>query len=50
MQATLFAQTKLTYLGYAHPTKGGSTFAVSITQLASSGFEKVNVTFDPKIG
>jgi hypothetical protein len=47
MQATLFAQTKLTYFAYAHPLKGGSTFAVSMTQLASSGFEQVNVTYDP---
>ena len=47
MQATLFAQTKLTFIGYAHPTKGGSTFAFSMTQLASTGFEQVNVKFDP---
>jgi tetratricopeptide (TPR) repeat protein len=47
MQATLFAQTKLTYFSYAHPTKGGSVFALSMTQLASSGFETVNATFNP---
>ncbi len=47
MQATLFAQTKLTYFSYAHPTKGGSTFALSMTQLASTGFEQVDVTVNP---
>lgn len=47
MQATLFQQTKLTYFSYAHPTKGGSTFALSITQLANTGFEQVDVTFNP---
>lgn len=47
MQATLFAQTKLTYFSYAHPTKKGSTFAVSMTQLASTGFEQVDVTYKP---
>lgn len=50
MQATLFAQTKLTFFGYAHPLKGGSTFAISMTQLASTGFEQVNATFDPLSG
>jgi hypothetical protein len=38
MQATLFLQTKLTYFSYAHPTKGGSTFALSMTQLAGRRF------------
>ncbi len=47
MQATLFQQTKLTYFAYAHPLKGGSTFAISMTQLASTGFEQVSATFDP---
>jgi tetratricopeptide (TPR) repeat protein len=50
MQATLFAQTKLTYFSYAHPTKGGSTFALSMTQLAGSGFENVSAVFDPNTG
>jgi tetratricopeptide (TPR) repeat protein len=50
MQATLFAETKLTYFSYAHPTKGGSVFALSMTQLAGSGFEQVNATFDPTTG
>ena len=47
MQATLFAQTKLTYFSFAYPTKGGSTFALSVTQLSSPGFEQVDVTYDP---
>lgn len=47
MQATMFAETKYTYMAYAHPTKKGSTFAVSVTQLNSSGFEKVDVTYNP---
>lgn len=46
MQATLFASTKLTYLAYAHPLKGGSVFAISITQFGSTGFEKVSVTYN----
>jgi tetratricopeptide (TPR) repeat protein len=50
MQATLFQQTKLTYFSYAHPTKGGSVFAVSMTQLAGSGFEKVDAVFDSNTG
>ena len=47
MQATLYAATKFTYVAFAYPTKGGSTFAISMTQLASTGFEQVNVEFDP---
>jgi len=43
MQATLFAQTKLTYFSFAYPTKKGSTFALSMTQLAATGFEQVDV-------
>lgn len=47
MQATMFEGTKFTYIGYAHPTKKGSTFAISIVQLNTGGFEKVKATFDP---
>jgi tetratricopeptide (TPR) repeat protein len=47
MQATLFQNTKLTYFSYAHPTKGGSTFALSMTQLANTGFEQVDVILNP---
>lgn len=50
MQATLFQQTKLTYFSYAHPTKGGSTFALSMTQLQGSGFEQVDAVFNPTTG
>jgi tetratricopeptide (TPR) repeat protein len=50
MQATLFQSTKLTYMGYAHPTKGGGTFALAITQLANTGFEQVDVVFNPNTG
>ncbi len=50
MQATLFQQTKLTYFSYAHPTKGGSTFALSMTQLQSTGFESVDAVYDPVTG
>jgi tetratricopeptide (TPR) repeat protein len=47
MQATLFQQTKLTYISMAYPTKGGSTFALSMTQLANVGFERVDVVLNP---
>ena len=47
MQATLPTQAKLTYFGIAWPTKGGSTFAISMTQMSQTGFEKVNVVLDP---
>ncbi|PIR15074.1 MAG: hypothetical protein COV48_16365, partial [Elusimicrobia bacterium CG11_big_fil_rev_8_21_14_0_20_64_6] len=47
MQATLFQQTKLTYFSFAYPTKSGSTFALSMTQLASSGFEQVDLVLNP---
>jgi tetratricopeptide (TPR) repeat protein len=47
MQATLFQSTKLTYFSFAYPTKSGSTFALSMTQLANPGFEKVDVTLNP---
>ncbi|MEQ1919157.1 MAG: UPF0164 family protein, partial [Elusimicrobiota bacterium] len=47
MQASLFQGTKLTYFSFAYPTKSGSTFALSMTQLANAGFEKVDVTINP---
>jgi len=50
MQATLFAQTKLTYFSFAYPTKKGSTFALSMTQLAATGFEQVDVDYSPTTG
>ncbi|MDE2489828.1 MAG: PorV/PorQ family protein [Elusimicrobia bacterium] len=50
MQASLFQQTKLTYFALGYPTKGGSTFALSMTELQSSGFEKVDAVFNPATG
>ncbi|MBI4346146.1 MAG: UPF0164 family protein [Elusimicrobia bacterium] len=50
MQATLFAQTKYNYIGYVHPKTSGGTFAVSLNQLVSSGFEKVEAKFNPATG
>jgi tetratricopeptide (TPR) repeat protein len=47
MQATLFQDTKLTYFSYAQPTKGGSVFALSMTELSGTGFEAVNASFNP---
>ena len=48
MQATLFQGVKLTYFSFAYPTKSGSTFALSMTQLANPGFEKVDVVLNPR--
>ncbi|MDE2142101.1 MAG: PorV/PorQ family protein [Elusimicrobia bacterium] len=50
MQATLVAQNKLTYFSLAYPTKGGSCFALSMTQMANAGFEQVDAVFDPNTG
>jgi tetratricopeptide (TPR) repeat protein len=50
MQASLFQQTKLTYFAFAYPTKGGSTFALSMTELQGTGFENVDAVFDPATG
>lgn len=47
MQATLFAQTKYNYLGYVHPRTTAGTWGVSMTQLQSTGFEKVTAKFNP---
>lgn len=44
MQASLFAQTSLSFLTYAHPTSTRGTWAVSVTQLKSDGFEKIGIT------
>lgn len=50
MQATLFAGTKFNYYSYAHPTATKGTWALSMTQLTASGFEKVEAKFDPSTG
>ncbi|OGR93409.1 MAG: hypothetical protein A2992_03590 [Elusimicrobia bacterium RIFCSPLOWO2_01_FULL_59_12] len=48
MQSTLFADTKLDYYSYVHPSKkGGSAWGLSMTKLGSAGFEKVEATIDP---
>ena len=50
MQATLWEDTKFTYMGYAHPTSTKGTFAFGMTQLASTGFKRVDAPFDPNPG
>jgi len=47
MQATLFADTTLNFFTYAHPTSSKGTWAVSMTQLKSVGFEKISITANP---
>ena len=47
MQATLFGNSTLSFLTYAHPTAAGGTYAFNITQLSCGGFEKIAVTYDP---
>jgi len=47
MQASLFADTSLNFFTYAHPTTSKGTWAVSMTQLKSVGFEKIEITADP---
>lgn len=47
MQATLFEQTTLNFFTYAHPTTTKGTWAISMTQLQSTGFEKIEITANP---
>ena len=47
MQATLFADTTLNFFTYAHPTTTKGTWAVSMTQLKSVGFEKISISVNP---
>ncbi|HOI42545.1 MAG TPA: PorV/PorQ family protein [Elusimicrobiales bacterium] len=47
MQATLFEDTTLNFLTYAHPTTSRGTWALSMTQLQSTGFEKIGITVNP---
>jgi tetratricopeptide (TPR) repeat protein len=47
MQATMFADTTLNFFTYAHPTTSKGTWAVSMTQLKSVGFEKISITANP---
>ncbi|OGS51533.1 MAG: hypothetical protein A3J79_04525, partial [Elusimicrobia bacterium RIFOXYB2_FULL_62_6] len=44
MQANLFADTTLNFFTYAHPTASRGTWAFSMTQLKSVGFEKISIT------
>src|SRR5260370_15046447 len=48
MQATLFADTTYDFYSFVKPSqKGGSAWGVSMTKLASAGYDKVNATIDP---
>ena len=47
MQASMFADTTLNFFTYAHPTTTRGTWAVSMTQLKSVGFEKLSITANP---
>ena len=48
MRSTLFADTTYDFYSFVMPSKkGGSAWGVSLTQLANTGFEKVNATVDP---
>jgi len=47
MQATMFEGTTLNFFTYAHPTTTKGTWAVSMTQLKSVGFEKIQITANP---
>ena len=44
MQASLFADTNLSFFTYAHPTSSRGTWALSMTQLKSVGFERISIT------
>lgn len=50
MQASLFEDTSLSFLTYAHPTATKGTWALSVTQLKSDGFEKISVERNPGTG
>jgi tetratricopeptide (TPR) repeat protein len=47
MQATLFEQTSMNFITYVHPTATKGTWGFSMSQLNSTGFEKVSITVDP---
>lgn len=49
MQATLFEDTSLNFFTYAHPTASKGTWALSMTQLKSTGFERISIKVDPSI-
>lgn len=45
MQASLFEQTTLSFFSYVYPNASRGTFGISMTQLVSSGFEKIDVKY-----
>jgi tetratricopeptide (TPR) repeat protein len=47
MQATLFADTTLSFISYVHPTATRGTLGINYTQLASGNFQRVSATFAP---
>lgn len=47
MQAQMFEQTTLNFIGYVQPTTSRGTFGFFINQMTSGGFEKVNIEVDP---
>jgi len=44
MQATLFADTTLNFFTFAYPTVSKGTWALGMTQLKSTGFERISIT------
>lgn len=50
MQATLFEQTSMNYITYAHPTATKGTWGFSVAQMKSVGFEKISITVNPDSG
>ncbi|MFC1523082.1 PorV/PorQ family protein [Elusimicrobiota bacterium] len=46
MYASLFADTSLGFMAYAHPTPSNGVFGFTYTQLKSDGFEKVQISMD----
>jgi len=47
MQAQMFEQTSLNFIGIALPTASRGTFGIFMNQMTSSGFEKVSIEVDP---
>ncbi|MEF3280905.1 MAG: PorV/PorQ family protein [Elusimicrobiota bacterium] len=47
MQAQMFEQTTLNFIGYVQPTASKGTFGIFMDQMNSGGFEKVAIKVDP---
>jgi tetratricopeptide (TPR) repeat protein len=47
MQAQMFEQTSLNFIGLVLPTASRGTFGIFMNQMTSSGFEKVSIEVDP---